>query len=377
MRVLAVTLGVATAQSFLPEVEFDHFVKNFGKQYQDENERESRYLNFKKNVAEIEEGNLKEGSHTYKVGPLADLNAAEFRKFYLGLKMPSADMRNSSSYFGEFVPPEGLQVASSIDWVSRGAVTPIKDQGQCGSCWTFSTTGAIEGAWQIATGTLLSLSEQQIVDCSSSGGSGCGGGWPNRAIQWEENQKICGESGYPYKGRNGNCHGCSSPVLPAGSVTGAQGVSRSSDSLKAALNTKPVSVCVDANNWQNAGSSLFSNCGTSLDHAVLAVGYDSSSWKVKNSWGTWWADNGYIHLRMGNTCGVLNEAVLALVSGSGPGPTPPGPTPPTPPTPPGPDCVHECAYNSDCPSGEQCYRYTATSANGCCSDGPPLEDVVV
>merc|ERR1739845_217455 len=219
--------------------------------------------------------------------------------------------------------------------VSRGAVTPVKNQGQCGSCWTFSTTGAIEGAWQVATGTLLSLSEQQIVDCSHSGGDGCGGGFPSRAIEWEESQKICGESGYPYKGRNGYCHGCSSPVLPAGAVTGAQGVSRSSDGLKAALNLKPVSVCVDANNWQHAGSGIFSNCGTSLDHAVLAVGYDSSSWKVKNSWGVWWGDRGYIHLRMGNTCGVLNEAVFAEVSGGPPGPTPP-PTPPTPtpPTPP-------------------------------------------
>jgi len=296
-----------------PDVEFSHFVSKFDKQYQDENERKVRYMNFKTNVAEIAKKNSEEGSATYQVGPLADLSAAEFQKYYLGLRMPAeGHVRNSSN----FVPPEGLKIASSIDWVSRGAVTPIKNQGQCGSCWTFSTTGAIEGAWQVATGTLLSLSEQQIVDCSSTGGFGCQGGWPFKAIEWEEEQQICGESGYPYTATDGTCHKCSNPILPVGAVSGTQSVSPLSDSLKAALNLKPVSVCVDANNWQHAGSGIFSNCGTSLDHAVLAVGYDSSSWKVKNSWGVWWGDHGYIHLRMGNTCGVLNAAVLAIVDGS-------------------------------------------------------------
>jgi len=355
MRVLAVSFGVAAASSFRPEVEFDHFVKKYDKQYRDENEREIRYMNFKKNVAAIEEQNAKGGSHTYRVGSLADLTTEEFRKFYLGLRIPSkAEMRNTSSYLGEFVPKEGVSFESSIDWVSKGVVTPVKNQGQCGSCWTFSTTGVIEGAWAIATGQLLSLSEQQIVDCSSYGGNGCQGGLPSRAITWAESQNICGESGYPYTAKDGSCHTCSSPVLPSGSVTGVKSVSASSDRMIAALNTAPVSVAVDANNWMNAGSGLFDDCGTSLDHAVLAVGYTSSSWKIKNSWGTTWGDEGYIHLKMGNTCGVLNCANLAVVSGS------PGPTPPTPPTPPHPDCDRTCSYNDDC----HWYQYCD---GGCCN----------
>merc|ERR1739848_10593 len=110
----------------------------------------------------------------------------------------------------------------SIDWVSRGAVTPVKDQGQCGSCWTFSTTGAIEGAWKIATGQLVSLSEQQIVDCATSAGQGCNGGYPIRAMQWAEQNGLCGENEYRYTARDGSCHYCYSPVLPRGSVTRAQ-----------------------------------------------------------------------------------------------------------------------------------------------------------
>jgi hypothetical protein len=105
-------------------------------------------------------------------------------------------------------------------------------------------------------------------------------------------------------------------VLPQGSVTGAQSVSASTYALKAALAEMPVSVCVDAEEWQHYTGGIFSNCGTSLDHAVLAVGYDTSAFKIKNSWGTYWGESGYIRLAMGDTCGVLENAVVAVVSGS-------------------------------------------------------------
>jgi C1A family cysteine protease len=376
MRLLALAVGVVAAESILPEVEFNHFVVKYGKKYRDENERQARYQVFKNNVVAIEKENAKGGSHTYRINSLTDLAPEEFQKYYLGLKMPASARHNASTNLGKFVPDSSRPILSDIDWVSRGAVTPIKDQGQCGSCWTFGSTGAIEGAWQIASGTLLSLSEQQFVDCSQEGGDGCEGGLPINAIKWAETQNLCSESGYPYKAQDGSCHSCSSPVLPAGSVTGDYSVDATTSALKAALNQQPISVGVDANNWQNAGSGVFDNCGTSLDHAVLAVGYTSSSWKVKNSWGTWWGDQGYIHLAMGNTCGVLNEAVIAQVSGS-PGPTPPSPTPPGP-TPPGPTPCTTCVWNSDCSGGMECYYPTATASSGCCYSSPPSKvDIVV
>lgn len=362
--------GFATG-ALLPDVEtqFEEFVKKYNKNYRD-GERQTRLEIFKRNIVHIEAKNAEEvgayGESIYGVNSLSDLDAVEFTQNYLGLRIPPG-MHNLST----FVPRSSSLVPSSIDWVGKGAVTPIKNQGQCGSCWTFSTTGAIEGAWQIAHGKLVSLSEQQVVDCAHDAGQGCGGGWPSAAIKWEESQGICGESEYQYTGRNGRCHGCNgSPVLARGSVTGAQAVQASADGMRAALAEKPVSVCVDAESWQHYHGGIFSNCGTSLDHAVLAVGYDSSSWKVKNSWGTWWGDKGYIHLRMGNTCGVLNNAVVALVGGSPTPPTPPGPSPPTPPSP-SPSPCHTCTWNSDCPSGQECYYPSRWATSGCCYSSAP------
>lgn len=362
--------GFAVASSSLPstlEEQFEHFVQKYNKNYRDEDEKRGRFEIFKRNIVDIEKKNAEEvgdyGESVYGINSLSDLDPEEFKLHYLGLRIPPT-MQNLT----QFVPRSTLMYPSSIDWVSKGAVTPIKNQGQCGSCWTFSTTGAIEGAWQIATGHLVSLSEQQIVDCAHSAGQGCSGGWPQRAIQWEESQQICGESAYSYHARAGQCHGCSSPTLQRGAVTGVQAVQASENGMKAALAEKPVSVCVDAERWQGYHGGIFSNCGTSLDHAVLAVGYDQNSWKVKNSWGTWWGDKGYIHLRMGNTCGVLNNAVVAEVKGSPSPPTPPGPSPPTPPS---PSPCHACTWNSDCPSGQECYYPSATATSGCCSAGPP------
>lgn len=293
----------------LTKAQFDSFVQKYNKNYQDE-ERQLKFEIFKENLLKIKVKNHGEDDQaTYAVNSFSDLSEAEFKKNYLGLRIPA-----KSKNLTMFVPKTDSMVGS-IDWVSRGAVTPVKDQGQCGSCWTFSTTGAIEGAWAVANRRLVSLSEQQIVDCASSAGQGCQGGYPIRAIEWEEYQGICGESEYRYTARDGSCRSCSSPVLQRGSVTGAQRVGASSNALMMALGEKPVSVCVDAQEWQYYRGGIFSNCGRSLDHAVLAVGYDSSSWKIKNSWGTGWGERGYIRLRMGDTCGVLDEAVIALVRG--------------------------------------------------------------
>jgi len=292
----------------LNNAHFEFFMQKYGKHYHDD-ERQLKFEIFKKNLVTIENKNAMEtGQVTYGVNSLSDLTDAEFKQNYLGLQIP-AKYKNLTMYV-----PKTDTVLQSIDWVSRGAVTPVKNQGQCGSCWTFSTTGAIEGAWEVATGRLVSLSEQQIVDCARGRpGDGCSGGNPPLAIEWAESHALCGENGYPYTARDGSCHSCPSPVLQRGSVSGMQNVAASEYALKSALGEKPVSVCVDANSWSYYRGGLFSDCGTSLDHAVLAVGYDSSSWKIKNSWGAGWGEKGYIRLRMGNTCGVLDLASLALV----------------------------------------------------------------
>merc|ERR1711937_204796 len=212
----------------------------------------------------------------------------------------------------------------SVDWTTQGAVTPVKDQGQCGSCWAFSTTGGMEGAWQIGSGSLKSLSEQQFVDCDKSS-MGCNGGNMNTAIAWAEGQNVATEASYPYKAVDGSCKSSFTTAIPKGGITGYKSVgsifSRASVSdLQSALNSNPVSIAIEADQsaFQHySGGILSSGCGTNLDHGVLAVGYDSDYWLVKNSWGTSWGDAGYLKIsNVGNPCGVLNQPVYPTVSAS-------------------------------------------------------------
>merc|ERR1711907_196423 len=209
---------------------------------------------------------------------------------------------------------------------TKGAVTPVKDQGQCGSCWAFSTTGGLEGAWQIATGKLTSMSEQQFVDCDTSS-MGCNGGNMNTAFTWAEKQNVATESSYAYTARDGTCKSSFSTAIPKGGVTGYKSVGSllskaTVAKLQSAIDQQPVSIAIEADqaSFQHyTGGVLSSGCGTNLDHGVLAVGYDSDAgiWKVKNSWGASWGMDGYIQLsQTGNVCGILDQPVYPTVSGS-------------------------------------------------------------
>merc|ERR1711953_1456656 len=139
----------------------------------------------------------------------------------------------------------GVEAPASIDWTTKGAVTPVKNQGQCGSCWAFSTTGGTEGQWAIATGNLQSLSEQQLVDCSKAN-SGCNGGLMDSAFQYAEGVAVATENSYPYTARDGSCKSSYSTAIPRGGVSGYHDVSSSTSSLQSALQQQPVSVAIEA-----------------------------------------------------------------------------------------------------------------------------------
>ena len=221
---------------------------------------------------------------------------------------------------------------TSVDWVAAGAVTGVKDQGNCGSCWAFSTTGCLEGIYKIKKGSLISFSEQELVDCDKKGGDlGCNGGLMDNAFTWiKNNGGLCPGSQYPYTsgttGKRGDCQMSSCTNVAGSAVTSFTDVTANSEAaLETAVAQQPVSVAIDAGGlaFQSYKSGVFTgSCGTSLNHGVLAAGYgvDSSSglnyWKVKNSWGTSWGQGGYILLEKNisdpkGKCGIAMQASYA------------------------------------------------------------------
>jgi C1A family cysteine protease len=299
-------LGFVSAAT---QEEFVAYVKEFKKVYTSE-ELFTRFQTFSDNKKRIDEHNAKGLAWEMGVNQFTDLTQQEFSDTYLGYLPRQNDyLRNQNLH----VPPAGQVLGDSLDWRTKGAVTPVKDQAQCGSCWAFSTTGSVEGANQIKSGQLTSFSEQQLVDCAGSAGNqGCNGGLMDDAFEYiMKNGGIGTEASYPYTARDGKCK----QVTSAGTVSKYTDVKKNDEKdLMSAVNIEPVSVAVDAQSWSSYRKGIMSGfCGKSLDHGVLAVGYGTDGsqdyWLVKNSWGTSWGESGFIRLiRDKNECGIAEAA---------------------------------------------------------------------
>jgi len=299
------------------ETLFTRWVQKHSKSY-DADEFFYRFNVFKDNVDKIYQHN--QAKHSWKMGMnhFGDMTAEEFIATHTGYKQVKMDTLRASNTKNL----EGKATPSFVDWRSKGAVTPVKDQGQCGSCWAFSTTGSTEGAYFLAGNGLVSLSEQELVDCSQAeGNDGCNGGLMDYGFQYIiDNNGITTEAAYPYTATDGTCQSDGMPV--GATITTFTDVTGSdNDALRAAVAQQPVSIAIEADQdgFQFYTSGIFDGaCGDALDHGVLAVGYNQTStppyWIVKNSWGSSWGDAGYIFLVDDPTlnsgtgqCGLLSE----------------------------------------------------------------------
>jgi len=281
--------------------QFSNFQERFNKKYENIQEFELRFKVFRENLRTIILHNLDMNQNfTMGINQFTDLTSQEFKDKYVGgLKSTTV-----GSYGCKSFSSSAVGAPSSLDWRSKGAVTTVKDQGQCGSCWTFSATGAIEGAWAIAKGQLVDLTEQELVDCAtgiSYGSHGCSGGQMEGAFKYVIEHGQCSLASYPYTAKDGTCKTCSSVVY----ISSCSDVKPNDQlSLKAAVAQQPVAIAIEADTRYfqsySGGVLTSSSCGTTLDHGVLIVGYGEENaqqyWLVKNSWGTTWGDKGYVKI---------------------------------------------------------------------------------
>lgn len=306
--------------------QFSNFQEKFVKKYENINELETRFEVFRANLRNIIIHNMDHSQNfTMGVNQFTDLTPEEFKAQYVSGLKAEVGLAGCGSFSGS-----ASGAPAAIDWRVKGAVTSVKDQGQCGSCWTFSATGAVEGAWAIAKGQLIDLSEEELVECAGLkyGSMGCSGGQMDGAFKYIIEKGQCSLSSYPYTSGTGQSGSCKTSCSPVAKLTSCSDVKPNDQlSLKAAVAKQPVSIAIEADTkyFQSYSSGILTStsCGTNLDHGVLITGYGSENgidyWMVKNSWSTSWGDQGYVKIARSSStndqgiCGIAMQPSFPTV----------------------------------------------------------------
>ncbi|NXA12321.1 CATS protein, partial [Sapayoa aenigma] len=296
----------------------------YGKEYRHQEEDSLRRATWEKNLWLVTLHNLEHSlglrSYTLGMNHLGDMTSEEVAALLTGLRVAPRPRRVST-----FRPNPGTDIPETMDWREKGCVTEVKNQGACGSCWAFSAVGALEAQVKLKTGNLVSLSAQNLVDCSGMyGNKGCAGGFMTEAFQYIiDNHGIESEESYPYTAQNGTCRynasasaaSCSRYVeLPEGDEAALR---------ESVATVGPVAVAIDASRstffLYRSGVYDDPQCTQDVNHGVLVVGYGSLEnkdyWLVKNSWGVWFGDSGYIRMarNASNRCGIASYASYPLI----------------------------------------------------------------
>jgi cathepsin L len=326
-------ISLAQAVSFFELVleEWETYKLIHSKGYDNGMEEKFRMKIYMENKKKVAKHNAKaaKGQYSYHLAmnEFGDLLHHEFVAQMNGFKKRAKNETERPLGATYLAPAHVEKLPADVDWRTHGAVTPVKNQGQCGSCWSFSTTGALEAQHYRKTGVLTSLSEQNLVDCSRSyGNEGCNGGLMDNAFQYiKDNGGIDTEESYPYEGEDDKCryNPKNKGAWDVGFVDVREG---DENDLKTAIATAgPCSVAIDASHesfqFYSHGVYRDPECSPeNLDHGVLAVGYGvdedgSAYWLVKNSWGTSWGDKGFIKIARNedNMCGIASAASYPLV----------------------------------------------------------------
>merc|ERR1712121_301787 len=334
-----VGVSLATTADLFYVQKFQEFKKEFDKSYETPEEELKRFNIFKDSYRQVEEHNRQQLPYTRAVNQFSDLTQKEFQSTYLGLKrFPTSTSTQESPAVTKSI----RDLPGEVNWVDAGAVTPVKNQGQCGSCWAFALTAQVESYAQIATGELLELSTQQVTSCtpntlSCGGTGGCYGSVTQLGFNYLQLFGAVTEADWPYvsgsTGDGGDCTYDLDTLKPVVGLTGFNSLTPNDEAavMQHIAEVGPLSIAVDASIWHTYSGGVFTGCSfdenISINHGVQLVGYGSDFsplgvydyWLVRNSWGPNWGEEGYIKLLRTPQCGVNSTPMDGTACVNGPG----------------------------------------------------------